>query len=342
VKMPLVVITDSNFGSIDIERAILEPLGLTVECHQCRRQAETIKVVAKADYIITQYAPIDESVIEMLLPPRLIVRYGIGYDNIDVYAARRRGIPVCNVPDYCINEVADHTMSLLLAATRQVVANASYVRKGNWGLGVPICRLLSLHGRTVGIVGFGRIGRAVAARLLSFGCDVVVHDPGVTERAIRDAGCSPAKIETLLEKSDIVTLHCPANRQTHHLISKKSIEAMKPGAILINVSRGALVSTPDLIMALDSGRISFAALDVLEVEPMESNNRLREMDNVIVHGHVAAFALSAIERLRGEAAETVAQVHLGCAPRNVVNHLDLVDDRLTLFPRFAPAAVSKS
>src|SRR5262249_3313237 len=156
---------DSTFGPLDIEAAILRPLGATIDARQCRTEADLLDAVAEADYVLTQFAPLTARVIGAMRRARLIVRYGIGVGNVDLEAARRRGIPVCNVPSYCIDEVADHTLALLLNATRRIGDNARVVRKGGWGLAVPLERMKSLREVTVGIIGFGRIGRAVADRL---------------------------------------------------------------------------------------------------------------------------------------------------------------------------------
>ena len=271
--MTLVAVTDYTFDSLDIETKLLEPLGLTVGGAQCKTRAELIDLLAHADYVLTQFAPIDAAVIGAMQSAKVIVRYGIGVDNVDLVAAREKNIPVCNVPDYCTDEVADHTLALILASTRQVVANASLVAGGNWGLATPVEAMSTLRDLSVGIVGFGRIGREVAARLLSFKCCIQVFDPAVDQNTIRSAGCKPADLETLLASSDLITLHCPSIEATHHLVRSESIRQMKDGAILVNVARGAVVCTDDPSDALRSGKSSFAALDVLEVEPPAGDMR---------------------------------------------------------------------
>ena len=169
-----VLVTDSTFEDLDIERAILEPLGCAVESRQCKSPAQLLEFVASADFVITQFAPVNAAVIEAMARARLIVRYGIGVDNVDLAAARSHGIPVCNVPDYCIDEVADHTLAFILAATRQVVPHCLRLRDGRWGLEGPLEAMRTLRELTVGVVGCGRIGRAVIRRLLAFGCRVLV------------------------------------------------------------------------------------------------------------------------------------------------------------------------
>jgi len=317
--MPRVAVTDYTFDSLDIETRLLEPLGLTVVGSQCHTPSELIDLLAHVDYVLTQFAPIDAAVIAALQAAKVIVRYGIGVDNVDLEAARNKGIPVCNVPDYCVDEVADHTLALILAASRQVVANANHVAQGHWGLGVPLAMLSCLKTMTVGVIGFGRIGREVASRLQPFKCRVQVFDPAVDEAAIRAAGCEPADLEQVLTSSDLITLHCPANQATFHLLDSNSIDKMKDEAILVNVDRGTVVATDDLVEALRHGKISFAALDVLETEPPPVDHPLRTMKNVILHSHIASASPAAVNKLRHDAATIIARAARGQSLPNVVN-----------------------
>ena len=165
---------------------------------------------------------------------KVIVRYGIGVDNVDLKAAAAKGIPVCNVPDYCIDEVADTALAMILDLTRKITANAAKVKAGGWGLAVPLQALHVLKSMTVGVVGFGRIGREVAARLRAFKCKVLVYDPMIDEATVRAAGCTAATLPELLSSSDLVTLHCPSNPQTQYMINSQSISTMKPGVMLVN------------------------------------------------------------------------------------------------------------
>jgi D-3-phosphoglycerate dehydrogenase len=212
--MPQVAVTDYSFDSLDVERAILEPLGCEIVGRKCRTPEELIDLVADADHVITQFAPVKAPIIAAMRRAKIIVRYGIGVDNVDLAAARERGIPVCNVPDYCIDEVADHTLALLLNATRQIAPHGSLIQKGEWRLAVPVDGMRALAGATVGMVGFGRIGREVARRLLAFKCRVLVHDPVLPAAAIEQAGCEPAALDKILSDSDAITLHCPSTDQT--------------------------------------------------------------------------------------------------------------------------------
>lgn len=317
--MPRVAVTDYTFPSLDIEAEILEPLGLSVAGAQCRKPAELIEFLPDADYILTQFAPMNAEVIASLRDVQLIVRYGIGVDNVDLAAAREKGIPVCNVPDFCVDEVADHTLAFILAATRQVFANASRVREGAWGLAVPLAAMRCLKSMTVGVIGFGRIGREVAARLKPFKCRVLVYDPAVSDADVSSQGYRRATLDQLLSSSDVVTLHCPSLPSTFHLIDSSAFARMKDQAILINVARGAVVCTDSLLEAMRSGRLGFAALDVLETEPIPSSHPLLSHDNVLIHSHIASASTAAVTKLRRDAASLVALAAQGQPLQNVVN-----------------------
>ena len=317
--MPTVLVTDFTFRDLDIEEAILRPLGCTVEPRQCRTVGELLGVVAGAEYVITQFAPVNAEVIAAMGRARVIVRYGIGVDNVDLDAARARGIAVCNVPDYCTDEVADHTLGMILDATRQLAAGDRLVRAGGWALAVPIDRMRTLRDLTVGVVGFGRIGREVAARLRGFQCRLLVHDPYVAASDVERAGAEAVALEVLLAGSDVVTLHCPFTPRTRGLIGRDAIGRMRPGAVLVNVARGPIVETDALVAALRSGHLSAAAIDVTDPEPPPADSPLRAMDNVLVTAHVASASVKAVRALRGAVAETVARAVRGETVPNVVN-----------------------
>lgn len=318
--MPKVAVTDYTFPNLDVEAAILAPLGVElVSWKEKRSAAELPKLVADADYIITQFAPLTADVIRTMQRAKVIVRYGIGVDNVDLKAARERGIPVCNIPDYCIDEVADQTMAFILAATRGVPANSATVLVGDWKLAVPLERMRTLRDLTVGVVGFGRIGREVAQRLTGFKCKVQVFDPVVACRTIEQAGCASRPLDELLATSDVITLHCPSNDATRGMINAGSLAKMKPGVILVNVARGDLVDSAALIAALDSEHVSVAALDVFAPEPIPKDHPVLKLDNVILSAHIASASVKAVRTLRETAAEIVATAIRGQTLPNVVN-----------------------
>ena len=317
-----VAITDYAFDDLSIEKSVLEPLGCQVASNKTGKdQAQLIALVKDADYVITQFAPVTAEVIGHMQRNRIIVRYGIGVDNVDLKAAADRKIPVCNVPDYCINEVADHTLALILDLVRRITTNALKVRTGGWGLGVPLSALHSLKDMTVGVVAFGRIGREVVERLRPFKCKILVYDPVVSASVIQSAGVTPATLEEIYRASDLITLHCPSTDATKYMINAESMAKMKPGVLLVNASRGTLVRTDDLVAALQSGRVSAAAMDVMDPEPPPPHHPLVEMENVLITAHIASATPQSVAKLRGDAARTVGIAIKGGKLPNVVNGL---------------------
>jgi D-3-phosphoglycerate dehydrogenase len=318
--MPKVLVTDHTFDPLDIEQQILEPLGAVLDARQCKTAEQLLAPVADADAVLTQFSPVNALVIAAMQRVRVIVRYGVGVDNVDLQAAKERGIPVCNVPDYCIDEVADHTLAFLLAVTRQVVPNCLRVRGGQWGLAIPLAQMKTLRDLTVGVVGFGRIGRAVVCRLLPFHGAVRVFDPAVSAKEIESAGASPVtSVDELLPQCDVITLHCPSTAQTRRMLNATWFAKMKSGSILVNLARGDLVDTKALVAALQSGHLAAAALDVCDPEPIPSDHPLLQMPNVVVAAHVASTSARAVRTLRETAAGLVARRLRGEALPNVVN-----------------------
>lgn len=317
--MPVVAITDFTFPSLEIEERIVHAAGAELRAGNDRHIAALKLLVADADAVITQFAPIHAEVISEMRRAKVIVRYGIGYDTVDVKAARERGIPVCNIPDYCIDEVADHTLAFILGVTRQVVPNTLYIRDGKWGLATPLDQLRTLRDQTVGIVGFGRIGREVAARLAPFKSRRLVFDAFVPADTIRTAGCEAVTLEELLSQSDIVTLHCPSTPQTKKLLNTDALARMKRGAVVVNLARGDLIDTAALIAALQSGHLAGAAIDVCDPEPIPTDSPLRSLPNVIVASHIASASPKSVRTLRETAAHIAVMALRGEPLPNVVN-----------------------
>jgi D-3-phosphoglycerate dehydrogenase / 2-oxoglutarate reductase len=318
--MPKVLVTDHTFDPLDIEQRILESLDAVIDARQCKTAEQLLPLVADADAVLTQFSPVNAQVIAAMTNVHVIVRYGIGVDNVDLQAAKERGIPVCNVPDYCIDEVADHTLAFILALTRQVVPNCLRVRGGQWGLAVPLPEMKTLKDLTVGVVGFGRIGREVVRRLLPFRGVIRVFDPAVNPKEIELAGASAVtSLDKLLPQSDILTLHCPSTAQTRRMLGAERLANMKRGSILVNLARGDLVDTNALVAALQSGHLAAAALDVCDPEPIPPGHPLLQMPNVIVAAHVASASARAVRTLRETAVGLVARRLRGEALLNVVN-----------------------
>jgi D-3-phosphoglycerate dehydrogenase len=331
--MPRVLVTDHTFEPLDIEQEILQKAGSVIDARQCKSVEQLVPFVAEADAVITQFAPIKAQVIAAMNRARVIVRYGIGVDNVDLDAAREHGIPVCNVPDYCIDEVADHTLAFILAVTRQVLPNCLRLRGGEWGLATPLDELRTLRNLTVGVAGFGRIGRAVVHRLLAFGCSVLVFDPVAARAEIEKIGARAAgSFEELLPGCDVVTLHCPSTAQTRQMVGAGALARMKHGAILVNLARGDLVDTNALVSSLENGHLAAAALDVCDPEPIPPGHPLLRMPNVILAPHIASASPKSIRRLREAVATAAASALRGELPPNIVNQVK-APRQLGEFPR---------
>jgi D-3-phosphoglycerate dehydrogenase len=318
--MATVLVTDHSFTPLDVERAALEPLGVELAARQCRTPEQIAAEVGAADVVITQFAPVTAAVLAAMPNARAVVRYGVGVDNVDLDAARELGIPVCNVPDYCVEEVADHTLALILALTRQVVPHHLRLAAGGWGLAVPVSTMSALRERSVGVAGFGRIGRAVVRRLTAFGGRVRVFDPVVTTADITNAGAEPvASLPDLLDGCDVLTLHCPSTAKTRRMIDAAALGRLPPGAVVVNVGRGDLIDTPAIVAALESGRLAGAGLDVFDPEPPPAEHPLRRLPNVVLAPHVASVSPAAVRRLRTSVAAAAAAALRGELPPNVVN-----------------------
>jgi D-3-phosphoglycerate dehydrogenase len=316
---PIVVVTDWTFPDLSVEEGILKRHGVELMARQCKAEADLIGLCADADAVITQFARLKAKVILAMRKARAIVRYGIGVDNVDLDAARERGIPVCNVPDYCIDEVADQTLAFILATTRQVVTHANHLRAGRWGLATSLAGMTALRDLTVGVAGFGRIGREVVKRLLPFKCAVQVFDPVVPATEIEKPGARAVSFEELLRNADVLTLHCPSTAQTRKLMNHDSFARLKPGAIFINVGRGDLADPEALTAALQTGRLGAAALDVFDPEPIPPGHPILTLPNVILSPHIASCSVPAVRKLREEATNLALAAVRGEALPNIVN-----------------------
>jgi D-3-phosphoglycerate dehydrogenase len=316
---PKVVVTDYAFPDLNTEQQILAAAGCDVAGRQCKTEADLIDLCQGADAVITQFARVSANVIGAMARARVIVRYGIGVDNVDLDAARARHIPVCNIPDYCIDEVADHTLAFILATTRQVVPHTVHLRAGQWGLAAPLTSLKALRDLTVGVVGFGRIGREVVKRLAAFKCPVLVFDPLVPAAEMEKLGARAVPLDDLLKAADVLTLHCPSTPQTRKLMNRDTFAKLKPGAIFLNIGRGDLVDTPALTAALESGHLGAAALDVFDPEPIPADHPVLKMPNVILAPHIASASPAAVKKLREAAANLALKAVRGEPLPNIVN-----------------------
>jgi len=313
--MRRVVVTDSNFPALDREQTATVAEGAEFAPHQCRTAAEVESALRNADVAVVQFAPVTAAAIAAMAPGGRLIRYGVGFNNIDVVAARTSGRDVAYVPDYCTDEVADHTAALALALCRQVIAFDNDVRAGRWGVKHLPREIAPPEKMTVGLLGLGRIGRATLARLAPFGFSFLVSDPALSAAEAASFGVTPTDRSTLLAQADLVILHLPLSDGTHHAIDAAALRGMKRGALLVNTSRGGLIDETALAEALSSGHIGGAALDVFETEPLEADSPLRRAPNLILSPHAAWYSNAALDRLQSLVADEITRALQGRAPR---------------------------
>ncbi len=316
-----VLLTDNIFSSLDEFHAELEPLGLKLELARAADEATLVDMVRNAMAMIVVYAKITDPVIAAAASAgcRVISRCGIGYDNIDIESATRHSIQVTYVPDYCLDEVADHTIAMLLAFARGLVPSVLATQHGEWK--APREVMHRLQGRTLALVGVGRIGRRVAARAQALGLAVVAYDPFVHLWDIQ--GVSRADtLAAALESADFVSLHAPMTTENHHLVSDQTLSMMKRKPVLINTARGGLVDLDAVSAALDRGQLAGVALDVFEVEPLKADHPLRTHPRALITPHAAYYSIESESELKRRAAEEVARAFRGEAPRCPVNRLE--------------------
>ncbi|MEU0412880.1 C-terminal binding protein [Streptomyces griseorubiginosus] len=314
-----VLLTDYAWPDDSVERSVIEAAGHTLVSGPAEpASAGTIeKLVAehRPAGILTCWAPVSATAVDASPDLRIVARLGVGLDNIAVDTATERGVWVTNVPDYCVEEVSDHAVGMILSWTRGLAAFDREVRAGRWDpAGARLRRLSTL---TCGVVGFGRIGRATARKLGAFGCRVLAHDPHPPKEA---PGVDLVGLEELLRRSDVVILHVPLTPGTHHLVGADQLALMKPGGLLVNVSRGGLVDTDAVVEALDGGRLAGAAFDVLESEPHVPAGLL-DQPGALLTPHVAFSSDASVTELRRRAAEEVVRILAGDAPAHPCNDL---------------------
>ncbi|HAN6389943.1 TPA: C-terminal binding protein, partial [Escherichia coli] len=280
---------------------------------------EKLRQVSNADAIMVREATVSRPMIEAMQQCRVIVRYGVGVDNIDSQAAKEKGIYVANVPDYGSEDVAEHALALLLAATRRIATRNRDVRDGQWGIGQrePMFRLA---GKILGVVGFGRISRCFVQKASGIGFKrILVVDPLLTDKQASQAGVTRVNLDTLCREADFISLHAPLTPDTHHLIGEAELAKMKPSAVLVNTSRGGLIDEQALINALLQQRIFAAGLDVFESEPLSAKSPLLQMDNTLCTDHTAWFTEESVVELQSKAAHEVRRAFEGEHPLNWVN-----------------------
>lgn len=312
-----VLVTDYAWPTLKIEEEILHQVDARLVV-AAQGDDELIHLAAGADAILTCWRDVPAPVIEAASHCRIISRYGVGLDNIDLARATERGIVVTNVPDFCQEEVSDHAMALVLACARRLIHFSSATRSGEWNpRAFP--QISRLRGQTIGLLGCGNIARALIPKALGFEMKICAYTPRIVETALSPFGKTTRKLSLMLRQADYVSIHAPLLETTVGLIGEAELREMKTTAFLINTSRGGLIDEAALIKALQEGWIAGAALDVLQDEPPPPEHPLLHMDNVIVTPHAAFYSETAIRELAERAASHVAQTLRGEDPDNIVN-----------------------
>ena len=313
-----VVITDSGYKSYDIEREVLAKVGADVTVKQCAGEDDVIALAKDADGVIVRLQPFTSRVMDALPRCRVVGRYGIGVDNIEIDAATRHGIAVGNVLDYAVNEVAEQALALIFSCARKITSHDKRIRAGEWDIAQkdPVRRI---QGRTLGLIGLGRIPQALIAKVKGFEFRILAADPFVTKEAAAKMGVALVDLDTLLKESDFVSVHAPLNDKTRHLINETTLRKMKPTAILVNTARGGVVDTAALHKALKEGWINSAGMDVHEKEPVQKDYAMFELDNVVIADHAGWYSEESMVELQRGAAEAVASTLAGGWPKFLVN-----------------------
>lgn len=303
-----VVVTDQVFPDVDLERSILGEAGLDLVVADGTREG-ALALAGDATAMLNTYLPIDADFVSAAPQCKIVARYGIGTDNIDIAAAQRVGMVVTNVPDYCVEEVATHALTLVLALVRRLPESTRQLDEGAWGVdGIrPVSRVSEL---TVGLLGYGRIARRLAASVRLLGATVVAHDPYVTSV---DDGTTLVGFEELLGRSDVLSVHAPLTPETRGVIDAEALRLLPRHAVVVNTSRGPLIVLADLLDALREGRLRGAGLDVFEVEPPDPE-QLRDVPGLIATPHTAFYSESSLKESQRKAATQIVKVLRGEAP----------------------------
>lgn len=320
-----VYVSDYDYPDLKIERSVLEPIGAEVIGLQCKTGEGLAQAAADADAILQQYAKIPRETIEQLDQCKAICRYGIGVDIVDVQAAYDNGMVVTNVPDYCLDEVADHTIAMALMLLRRIPMFAAAARQGRWHWSVSEGAVIRTRGATWGMVGLGRIAQNITRKLAAFGFQIIAYDPYVSRDFMATLGVHKVnEPEKLFRDADVVAVMTPYTEETHHIVDRAALEMMKPHAVLVNCARGKCVDNEALYWALTNGAIAAAGLDDTEEEPAKQDNwspdqnRLFELDNCVITPHVAYVSEESLRSCRYVAAENARAVLLGETPPDLV------------------------
>jgi D-3-phosphoglycerate dehydrogenase len=306
----LIAITDSVFPTLDPAKKALARLDPEYRMSKSSAADDILAVARDADAVLVTYARLPGDLLRQFKRCKAIGRFGLGVDNIDLPAAKECGIAVNYVPDYCLREVSDHAMALLLALARKVTLSNKLVQSGRWEV-PPIVPLRRLEGQVLGLIGFGNIPRTLAPKAQAFGLKVLTHDPYVKPEVLANANVEAVSFDDLLARSDFISVHAPLMPATRGLVNAAAFAKMKKGALLINTARGPLVDEAALVAALDSGQLGGAALDVVTTEPLAKDSPLMGRGNVILTPHTAFYSVEAMDELQTKCASDVARVLSG-------------------------------
>ena len=313
-----VVVTDATFPQVAKEQAAAESNGAAFERFACKNAGEVAQAVRGANVAIVQFGILSEEAIAGMAPGASVVRYGVGYDNLDVAAMKKHGVNGAYVPDYCTSEVADHTAAMILAQLRKLVAMNTSVCNGDWKPVEVSAPLKPFEETTIGFLGFGRIARSVADRLAPYGFKFVVCDPFFDEG--KDNPCHARKVgfDGMFEQSDCLTLHAPATEETTRIVNEASLKTMKNTACIVNSARGDLIDEPALAAALNSGEIAGAALDVFSAEPLPADSPLRHAANLLMSPHAAWYSDASVDKLQTLVADEITRALTGQPARRPI------------------------
>jgi D-3-phosphoglycerate dehydrogenase len=328
-----VVLIEHGYSSVEHERRIISEAGGEFIDAESLQLPDALRLCQEADAILCRRLEVSAAMIQGFRRCKILVRYGVGTDNVDVVAATAAGIMVGHVPSYCIDEVSTHAVALLLACVRKLVVTHEKVRRGAWDVhrSDPIYRLA---GRTLGLVGLGQIGSAVARKLCGWHLRLLATDPYIDLARAKSMGVELVPLEELFSRSDYLSLHCPLLPETRHLVNREKLALMRPGAILINTARGPVIDTSALMQALGEGRLAAAGLDVFEEEPLPPASPLRTHPAVVLTDHTAWYSEESQLQLQRTAAEEVVRVCTGGLPLSLANPQVL--DRLGRFKEWTP------
>jgi D-3-phosphoglycerate dehydrogenase len=313
VARPVIAVTDSVFPSLDPAMAALGRLDPQMRMAKSTTADDILAVARDADAILVTYAKLPGELLRQLTRCKAIGRFGLGVDNIDIKAAAERGIVVTYVPDYCMQEVSDHAMALVLALARKIPLSNALVQDGRWEM-PAVVPLRRLAGQVLGLIGFGNIPRALVPKARAFGLTITAHDPYAASEVFASAGVESVSFEALLARADFVSVHAPLTPATRGLLNAAAFARMKKGAMIVNTARGPLIDEPALVAALDSGQLGGAALDVVAREPLPKDSALLGRDNLILTPHTAFYSVEALEELQTKCAADVARVLSGEPP----------------------------